>query len=225
MMDHPEPSYIAFRTASRVPSAGACAVVATFKQSDYLGCGGNMQAFTLSRTTLLSFVVFSTISAGCGGSQGARANVSGQPMPRGGTFTGVYFSPQYGRMEMVQSGRSVIGEYSKDDRSGRLEGYAVGNLLRFEWTEKRELISERPTVTKGKGYFRYLEDADGDHKLVGEWGHELDELGGGPWNAVKSKRLKPKMLQEGRAPAANQEEIPLDSEADEEPIGDDKSLF
>ncbi len=121
-------------------------------------------------------------------------------MPSNGTFTGVWFSPQYGRMDLMQQGASVVGEYTKDERHGRLQGYAKGDVLRFEWHERREMIVGRPIETRGRGYFRYVVDADGDHKLVGEWGHDDDEIGGGPWNGVKSKKLKPKLTTDGNGP-------------------------
>src|SRR5688572_7662695 len=44
------------------------------------------------------------------------------PMAEGGSFTGVWFSPQYGEMPLEQNGSSAIGRYSKDERSGRLQG-------------------------------------------------------------------------------------------------------
>ncbi len=179
------------------------------------------------------------VAIGCGGA-GRRAPVKPQAMPSAGTFTGVYFSPQYGRMDMVQNGRAVVGTYVKDDRSGRIEGTAVGNLLRFEWTEQRELISGHPIETRGRGYFKYVADEDDSHKLLGEWGHDERETGGGPWNAVKSKRLKPSSMAPedeagtgdsafDNAPSADDEvpdsgasEGPGDGEGD--PLGDD-TLF
>src|SRR5688572_5949380 len=130
--------------------------------------------------------------AGCG-SGGSRANVEVGSMPQNGSFTGVYFSPQYGEMQMVQNGSTVIGEYTKDERRGRIQGTVNGNVLRFEWSERRELIQGRPTVNRGRGYFRYLVDNNGDHVIVGEWGHDDDETGGGPWRAAKSRTRQPQL--------------------------------
>lgn len=151
---------------------------------------------------------------GCG-SGPKKATVEPRPMPKGGTFTGVWFSPQYGRMDLVQSGRSVIGQYTKDERQGRIEGVARGNLLRFKWFEKREMIIGRPTEVRGRGYFRYREDQDGA-KIVGEWGHDADELGGGPWNAARSKTLRPNLSSEAEASPEEAESVE-DNGADEEP--------
>lgn len=134
--------------------------------------------------------MFSLALLACGGGSGSRANVTTGPMPEGGTFSGVWFSPQYGRLDMVQTGASIVGEYTKDERRGRIEGTASGNVLRFQWTESRELIQGRPTITRGRGYWQYVVDGN-EVKLIGEWGHENDETGGGPWNAVRSGRLRP----------------------------------
>jgi hypothetical protein len=137
---------------------------------------------------LLVFV----LAAGCGG--GATAAIKANPMPAGGNFTGVYFSPQYGEMNVIQTGNSVVGEFKKDERSGRINGTVEGDLLRFDWVEEKAMVSNRPTESKGRGYFRYLIDAtNGDHILKGEWGIGDDETGGGPWNAWKSTRSQPKL--------------------------------
>lgn len=127
---------------------------------------------------------------GCGGTQNPPLKVG--PMPPGGTFTGVWFSPQYGEMHIVQNGATAIGRYTKDEREGRIQGSVEGDLMRFEWTETRELIVGRPVKTKGHGYFRIIKDeAEDSWKLLGEWGNDEADRGGGQWNAVKSKSRKP----------------------------------
>ena len=140
------------------------------------------------------------------------------PMPRGGSFTGVWFSPQYGRLDMRQEGQSVIGEYAKDERTGRIQGIARGRVMRFQWTEKRELVSGMPRKTTGRGYFEYILDSDGDHKLRGEWGHDRAETGGGPWNAVKSKKSLPRLSFDSDSSEDAEEG---DSELSEAEEGDD----
>lgn len=125
--------------------------------------------------------------AGCGGSSSGRANVSPGVMPDGGTYNGVYTSVQYGEMNLCQTGTQVIGDFRKNERYGRIQGTVQGNLLRFEWTEDRELVIGRPTRTRGRGYFQYREGEDGDHYILGEWGHDDSETGGGPWRAVKMR--------------------------------------
>jgi hypothetical protein len=134
---------------------------------------------------LVFFVALSPLLA-CG--SGSSANVSPSAMPDSGTFSGVYFSPQYGEMHLVQSGSAVRGSFKKDERSGKIQGEAEGNLLRFEWTEYKAMVSNRPQQTVGHGYFQYMVDAQsGDHVLKGKWGLGDEEDTGGEWNAYKSK--------------------------------------
>ena len=136
-------------------------------------------------TMAILFGALSLAVAGCGG---GGVDVPEGPMPQGGTFSGVWHSPQYGEMQMVQTGQNVVGEYVKDERRGRIQGTVRGNVMRFEWSENRELVAGRPIVTRGRGYFRYAIGEDGDHYVRGEWGHDDDMAGGGPWNAVRDRR-------------------------------------
>lgn len=129
----------------------------------------------------------SALAMGCGGG-GGRANVSPASMPEGGTYTGIWHSPQYGEMHLVQTGTQVVGCYTKDERHGRVQGTVQGNLMRFEWSERREMVSGRPTLTRGRGYFQYQVGGDTDHYAQGEWGHDDNEVGGGPWRAVRDRR-------------------------------------
>jgi hypothetical protein len=133
---------------------------------------------------------------GCGGA--AKHSIHVGNMPPGGSFTGVWFSPQYGEMHIDQSGATAIGRYTKDEREGRLQGSVEGDVLRFEWKESRELIVGRPTETKGHGYFKIFKKEDEDTwNLQGEWGTDASESGGGPWTAVKSKTRRPDVSGDG----------------------------
>jgi hypothetical protein len=143
----------------------------------------------LIRFGCAALVVFSALN--CGGST---ASVKPGPMPEGGNFSGVYHSPQYGEMNIIQTGDEVIGEFKKDERSGKIHGSVEGDIMRFEWVERKAMVSNRPTETRGRGYFRYIVDASTDeHVLKGEWGLGEDETGGGPWNAWKSKHSTPRL--------------------------------
>jgi hypothetical protein len=128
---------------------------------------------------------------GCGG---GRTAVSSGPMPPEGSFTGVYFSPQYGEMHMVQNGSAIVGKYKKDERSGSFQGEAEGDLARFEWKERKAMVSNRPQTTIGHGFFRYMIDGStGDHVLKGRWGIGDDDSSGGEWNAYKSRKMEPNL--------------------------------
>ena len=153
--------------------------------------------------------------AGCGG--GTSGIPSAESMPSGGSFTGVWHSPQYGEMQMRQSGTTLIGEYTKDERTGRIQGSVTGNLARFEWSEERELIAGHPTTTRGHGYFRYIIGEDEDHYFRGEWGHDDNYTGGGPWNAVRDRRRQPNLSTEQGGSSGDEEE---QMESFDEPAGD-----
>ncbi len=133
----------------------------------------------------------------CGG---AGLRLSAGPMPEGGQWSGVYFSPQYGEMNMIQNGSAVVGEYKQEMRSGKIQGEAEGDVLRFEWVENKAMVSNRPTETRGHGYFRYKVDkGNGDQVLTGEWGLGESNAGGGPWNAYKQKNKEPHLSSEHRS--------------------------
>jgi hypothetical protein len=155
------------------------------------------------RVTLwLSASVLLALSAAACGSKVPEI-VAGK-MPEGGNFTGVYFSPQYGEMNMIQNGSAVIGEYKQEMRTGKIQGEASGDLMKFEWIERKALVSNRAQETRGHGYFRYVVDpANGDHILKGEWGLGDAQLGGGPWNAYKAKNKEPKLSQESSSGGEN----------------------
>lgn len=152
------------------------------------------------RTSFGLSIVCWALVIGCGG--GAPELKAGT-MPESGTFTGVYFSPQYGEMHLVQNGNAVVGKFKKDERGGKLQGEVEGDLMRFEWTEFKAMVSNRPQETRGHGYFRYMVDAsNGDHVLKGRWGLDDDDTGGGEWNAYKSRTGQPDLESFGGEPTS-----------------------
>ena len=152
---------------------------------------------------------------GCGGSQKPKAG----PLPEGATFYGVWQSPQYGNMHMCQSGKQVIGDYVKHERAGRIQGDIDGDLLIFQWEDRRELVSGKPQIRRRRGYFRIQIGEDGDQYVKGEWGMDDDLSGGGPWNAVKLRRGQPDRCKGADEPVSLEEkQHPWDAE--DEPSGD-----
>ena len=134
--------------------------------------------------SLLVTVALAASLAGCGGGT-LRANVSAGPMPETGGWQGRWASVQYGDMTLCQTGSQVVGTFEKDERRGRIQGTVQGDLLRFQWTERREMVQGRPNISQGRGYFQYVIGDDESHYAVGEWGHDENEVGGGPWRAVR----------------------------------------
>lgn len=124
----------------------------------------------------------------CGG---AGSSLHAGTMPSGGSWTGVWQSPQYGDMHLCQNGQQVTGDYVKNERHGTMQGTVQGDLLRFSWEERRELVQGRPVITRGHGYFRYTIGDDQDHYFRGEWGIDDAYDGGGPWNAVRMRNRQP----------------------------------
>lgn len=176
---------------------------------------------------LVNGLVFGLLlgAVACGGS--SKPDVQTGPMPEGGSFTGVFFSPHYGEMHMIQDGAHVRGKYEKDERKGTIIGEADGNLLMFEWTEKKAMISNRPQETKGRGYFQYVVDpGNGEHKIMGRWGLEDDHSGGGPWNAYKSKSREPSLDANASGEGGEYYDEDLDSDSGDGDDGlEDDELF
>ena len=156
-------------------------------------------------TTIMSALVLVLVGTpalhGCGGAPTHSITVGA--LPAGASFTGVWFSPEYGEMHIEQSGATAVGRYFKDERAGRLQGSIEGDVMRFEWTENRELIVGRQVETKGHGYFKiYKNEAEDTWNLKGEWGTDASETGGGPWSAVKSKTRRPDVAGTGGSTSA-----------------------
>jgi hypothetical protein len=145
----------------------------------------------------------------CGG---ANRGISVGTMPEGGTFHGVWHSLQYGEMHFCQSGKHVIGTYTKDERQGHLQGDVEGDIFFFDWTEERVMVVGRPTVTRGRGYFRLRHEEDDHWYLDGEWGLDDARRGGGRWLATRLERRQPERCYEGvrRAPEG-EDALPDDS--------------
>ena len=100
------------------------------------------------------------------------------------------------------------------ERVGRLYGKPKGDILTFEWEDRRALIENRPVVKKGRGFFRLSIGEDGDQYLQGEWGFDDNMVGGGPWNAVRMRGATPDRCY-GRGPGTT-----IDDGAQSTPLPD-----
>jgi len=141
-------------------------------------------------------VMVGLLALGCGGTMGRSAGA----MPPGGSFTGVWFSGQYGEMHIIQNGAAIQGRFVKDERKGTIIGEAEGDLIEFEWVEKKAMVANRPNESRGRGYFRYVIKMNGEreeHRLEGEWGIDDDSSGGGPWTAYKMRNREPDVAPQG----------------------------
>lgn len=147
-----------------------------------------MATKTLFSYRQLSGLLLALLGASaCGGSS---ANITIGTMPQGRTYQGVWQSPQYGNMHLCVTGSQVVGDFEKDERRGRIQGTIQGDVLRFQWEESREMVVGRPTVTRGRGYFKLFVDENEDSRVEGEWGLDNEETGS-PWGAVLMRRRSP----------------------------------
>ena len=105
----------------------------------------------------------------CGGDNGPKtANVKAGTMPEGGEWQGVYYSQHYGHLHLLADGDSVSGAWKTPmGLFGELHGKTEGNLLRYEWKERRIGAVGKDAVKEGKGYFVYSEPKAGEaHEIT-----------------------------------------------------------
>jgi hypothetical protein len=160
------------------------------------------------------------------------ATVKAGEMPAGGEWAGVYFSPLYGYLHIVTDGKAVNGGWrtAAGDAFGELHGETDGNLLKYEWKERRIGAVGADAVKKGKGYFVYKIPKAGEaHEVHGEWGLGESEAGN-TWSAVKQKNMPPdlKAVQpdeyEGRVTGGGWDEGEGGGEKEKEGGGDQPAL-
>jgi len=127
------------------------------------------------------------------GDEAHHAMVKPGPMPEGGEWQGVYYSPLYGYLHVVADGKAVNGAWrtAAGDAFGELHGETDGNLMKYEWKERRIGAVGADAVKHGKGYFVYSIPKEGEaHQIKGQWGLDDDDAGN-PWEAIKQKNMPP----------------------------------
>jgi hypothetical protein len=136
--------------------------------------------------------------AGCGGGQTGKptaAQLKPGNLPEGGSWDGVYFNPVWGYLHLQHEGSSLNGRWKTADESawGEMHGTVEGDIVRFEWAEHKVGLVGPSATRKGRGYFRYTRPSgeNVDDRLIGEWGFDDAEVGGGEWDAVKQRNIKP----------------------------------
>jgi hypothetical protein len=148
---------------------------------------------SLSLSLLLS-VVATLGACGPGGPSVQHAKLTPGPMPAGGEWNGVYFSTVFGYLHLVSDNKSANGAWrtAAGDAWGEMSGECNGDLLKYEWTERKIGAIGADATKKGHGYFRYTIPKEGEAaKIVGEWGLGESDAGN-PWEAVKQIRMEPK---------------------------------
>jgi hypothetical protein len=133
---------------------------------------------------------------GCGPSQPEvkKAELKPGSMPEGGEWQGVYYSTVYGYLHLLSDGKTATGAWrtAAGDAWGELAGEVQGDILRYQWTERKIGAVGADATKKGHGYFRYtIPNPDEPHKIAGEWGLGESDAGNS-WEAVKQVRMEPK---------------------------------
>lgn len=132
--------------------------------------------------------------AACGSqNEVKRAQIKAGSLPAGGEWQGVYYSTTYGYLHLVSDGKSATGAWrtAAGDAWGEMAGEVQGNILRYQWTERKIGAIGADATKKGHGYFRYsIPKAGESHKIAGEWGLGESDAGS-TWDAVKQVRMQP----------------------------------
>lgn len=144
--------------------------------------------------SLVLSVACTLVACGPGTPEVKHASVTPGPLPEGGAWNGVYFSQQFGYLHLVSDNKSANGAWrtAAGDAWGEMSGECDGDLLRYQWTERKIGAIGADATKKGHGYFKYtIPNPAEPHKIVGEWGLGESDAGN-PWEAVKQIRMEPK---------------------------------
>lgn len=119
-----------------------------------------------------------------------------QPLPTGASWIGVFFinTPgTRGTMHILSSGDDKIhGCWLAEDKHAvaKFIGTIKENVAMFDWTQKRVGFAGAPD--RVTAYLVMTPDAEGKHKVKGEYGENLSNDGGSPWEGVRQKNAEPK---------------------------------
>jgi hypothetical protein len=143
----------------------------------------------------LALAATAAMALGCGGGQESAkvANVQPGDMPESAEWTGVYYSPLYGYIHLVQEGNTVSGKWQRPDKSkwADVHGEVTGNLFKFAWTEYAVGVIGPGAKVSGRGYLVYRRPAGDnvDDVVEGQLGKGDDEVGL-EIDAIKQRNVK-----------------------------------
>jgi hypothetical protein len=154
------------------------------------------------RTTKILFALVTSVALAtplalcdCGSPQVAKTEIKPGSMPAGASWDGVYYNAVWGFLHLQSEGTSFNARWKRADESawGEMHGTITGDVAHFEWQEHKMGLVGPSANTKGKGYFRYTrpEGDNVDDRIVGEWGFDASEGGGGEWDSIKQRNMKP----------------------------------
>ena len=143
----------------------------------------NARQWTISMMVAAMAVALVAPLGGC-----ASSGPSPDVMPEGGTYSGLWYSPQYEHMYLHQDGDRVEGVYTYR-AGGTIEGTVEGNMLLFSWHQPGDRGAAQRAVN-GKGYFHLISEGE-EVDLVGQWGYN-DDRSGAPWEAELIREIEDK---------------------------------
>jgi len=146
-------------------------------------------------------------TAGCpsggGGSGGAGSpqwpngsKKATSPLPGTVSWTGVYFinTPgTRGTMHLFAGADDKMhGCWMAEDKHAKatFTGTIKDNLALFDWTEKKIGFAGAPA--RITAYLLMDPDAEGKHKVHGEYGNDLSNDSGSQWEGIRQKNAEPK---------------------------------
>jgi hypothetical protein len=135
-------------------------------------------------------------AAGCGGGKGdaGLAKITPGDMPESAEWTGVYYSPLYGYIHLVQEGNAVNGKWQRPDKSrwADVHGEVTGNVFKFTWTEYAMGVIGPGAKVSGRGYLVYSRPAGDnvDDVVKGELGKGEFEVGS-EIDGIKQRNVNP----------------------------------
>ena len=125
---------------------------------------GRRQVLSSLSLSLVVSLAGTLTACGPGSGDVKTANVKPGPLPDGGEWNGVYFSTQFGYLHLVSDNRSANGAWrtAAGDAWGELSGQVDGDLLKYEWKERKIGAIGADATKEGHGYFRYTIPTPGE---------------------------------------------------------------
>ncbi|MBI2389871.1 MAG: hypothetical protein HYV09_09785 [Deltaproteobacteria bacterium] len=160
----------------------------------------------LASAALLTSAALTTALTGCpsgsGGGPGSpqwptASKITPQTLPPGVSWHGVWFintAGTRGTMHILLSGGEdkFHGCWLAEDKHARatFTGTLKENVAMFDWTQKRVGFAGAPE--RVTAYLVLTPDAEGRHKVKGEYGADVSSDSGSPWEGIRQKNAEPK---------------------------------
>ena len=145
-------------------------------------------------------IAVALLALSCSGGQTSRGNTrfDREPLPRGATWAGIWFT-NWGQMSVSTQGSSVVGEFCDDEqqRYGRVEGTAAGNVMSLHWISHDTRMSGRERVTEGSAIVQFRVQQQGEHEshhFAGTWGFAESNADGGPLTGERSRQFSQRFM-------------------------------